>query len=360
MSKLLGIDVSKWQGNINFKKVRDEGGVKRVILRAGYGAGNYDQAYVNNAQALVNFNMWAGIYHFSYAYTTNMAADEGNFAVKAAKKFWDKCYIAYDAEYDTINNARKHGIELDKTTLTVMAIMFLRVVSFNGFIPVLYLNEDYWLRMYDIDKIKAAIPNLRIWYATYTKKNAGITDVEKVTAPKRSCDIYQFSSTGRISGITGNVDTNVFYEDDILDADPVEAVKDENVMPATKDPVKNINILNFQKACNVDGYSDSQGRKLVEDGIDGPNTQAARKKIALNVSWAYNQAKVGSKGDVVKWVQTRLNEMGLYSVFSEDPLAVDGLYGPNTRKHVLEFQRQHNLSVDGIAGYNTLSTLFYV
>lgn len=340
-----GIDVSSWQGNVNMKRVKTEGGVKRVILRAGWGKNGIDPKYDANAQAMLNLEIPGGIYWFSYAYTELMALDEGRFAVNAAKKYWKKCYIAYDFEYDSVNNARKNGVNVTKTMATTFAINFLTVVAEAGFTPVLYLNQDYWNNYFDVDKIKSFIPGLKIWYACWYNSNKTDVVTPLPASIKKNVDIWQYSSKGQVPGISGNVDMNEVYFEDEVEPVPVN--------PSTVVP--NINIQNFQLAANKDGYSKKAiGEDLAADGIDGPKTQAVRKTIIFKVDYKNGYPKVKYAGDTVAWLQTRLKEMEL------DPGEIDGLYGAKTEKAVRAFQTKNNLVVDGIAGYNTLTMLFYV
>lgn len=340
-----GIDISSWQGNVNMKRVKTEGGVKRVILRAGWGKNGIDPKYDANAQAMLNLEIPGGIYWFSYAYTELMALDEGRFAVAAAKKYWKKCYIAYDFEYDSVNNARKNGVNVTKTMATTFAINFLTVVAEAGFTPVLYLNQDYWNNYFDVDKIKSFIPGLKIWYACWYNSNKTDVVTPLPASIKKNVDIWQYSSKGQVPGISGNVDMNEVYFEDEVEPVPVN--------PSTVVP--NINIQNFQLAANKDGYSKKAiGEDLAADGIDGPKTQAVRKTIIFKVDYKNGYPKVKYAGDTVAWLQTRLKEMEL------DPGEIDGLYGAKTEKAVRAFQTKNNLVVDGIAGYNTLTMLFYV
>lgn len=340
------IDISSWQGNVNMKRVKVEGGVKRVILRAGWGKGNIDPKYDANAQAMINLELPGGIYWFSYAYTELMATNEGRFAVDAAKKYWKKCYIAFDLEYDSVNNARKNGVVIDKTTATTYAINFLSVVKDNGFIPVLYLNRDYWNNYFDVDKIKSFIPDLKIWYACWYNDNKTDVVTPLPASIKKNIDIWQYSSKGQVPGISGNVDMNeVYFEDEDIEPVPVN--------PSTVVP--NLNISNFQTAANLDGYSKTAiGADLAVDGIDGPKTQAVRKSILLRCYYKDGYPVIKCSGKTVAWVQTRITELGF------NPGTIDGYFGQKTEAAVKAFQKQYNLVVDGIAGYNTLTQLFYV
>lgn len=327
------IDISTYQGDVNMKRVRDEAGVQRVILRAGYGKDNTDQKFTRNAEAMINLHVPGGIYWFSYALNTEMAKNEGIFAVRHAKKYWDKCPVAFDFEYDSVNYCRKNGVSVTKQLATQFALAFLTEVSNAGFVPVLYLNQDYWSNYFNVDTLKASIPNLKIWYAYWANK-----------LPK-TVDIWQYSSKGKVAGINGNVDMDEWFES-----------MEEDYKPAPYVPTTNINIQSFQRAANLDGYSEQVlGEELVEDGIDGPKTQAVRKAILLHAqknrsgSWV-----VYSTGECVRWVQKRLTEMGISCG------TVDGYFGSKTRSGVIQYQKKTGLATDGIAGYNTLTRLFYV
>lgn len=331
-----GPDISYHNGNVNIKSVRDAG-CKKVIIRAGYGKNNVDQKYIVNAEACYNLGVPVALYWFSYAYTPEMAKNEADYACNQAAKYWSKCPIAYDFEYESVNYARNNGVNITKALATDMAIAFLKQVKARGYIPVIYTNKDYKQNYFDLNKIESQVGGVRIWYARYTS-----------TLPADElnvADIWQYTSTGRVSGISGNVDMNKFYSE---------------IWDGTDDTVKvdrpstcNINILDFQKAANADGYTDASGRKLVEDGIDGANTQAARKKIALRATKSGNTYKVCSTGETVRYVQRRCNEILRMNI------AEDGKYGADTRNAVFEFQKKFNLKRDGIAGYETIQMMFY-
>lgn len=330
-----GIDISSHNGVVDIKRVRDSG-IKMVAIRAGYGKNNVDQRYIANAQACYNLNMPTMIYWFSYGYAVDMAAKEAEYAIAQAKKYWDVLPIAFDLEYDTHRYARTKGVEISRQLATDMAIAFLKKVKAAGCIPVLYTNNDYTKNYFDIERIVQALGMVYIWYARYNVSS--LTDSEENLA-----DIWQYTSKGRVDGVSGNVDLNRFYSE--IELTPVK----------TEKPVvtKNINIENFQKASTADGYKDQNGKALVIDGLDGPKTQYVRKQITLKAKWTVLGYKTGSKGSTVKWVQTRCNEILGTSI------KVDGQYGKDTRNAVREVQKKLNLAVDGIAGYNTLQALFY-
>lgn len=334
MSKILyeGPDLSYHNGLVNIKRVRDAG-YKRVGIRAGYGKNNVDQRFVANALACFNLGVRVLLYWFSYAYTVAMAAAEAGYAVAQARKYWGRCPIAFDFEYDSVNYARKNGVRITKQLATDMAIAFLRTVKDAGYIPVIYTNRDYLNNYFDMDRITAELGTVYVWYARYTSKLSA-TEIDMA-------DIWQFTSSGSIPGITGKVDINKFYTDF------------EDDIPAEREEKMNINILDFQRAANLDGYRDADGKPLAEDGKDGPKTQYVRRQIALKAKKSGKTYITGSTGHVVGWWQRRCNE-----ILSHNQ-KVDKKFGKTARADTILVQGRLSLVKDGIVGYNSIQAAFY-
>lgn len=328
-----GPDISYHNGNVNIKKIRDAG-YKRIGIRAGYGKNNVDEKYVVNALACFNLNVAPLVYWFSYAYNSTMAGAEADYCIAQVEKYWSKCPIAFDFEYDSVNYARKRGVNVTKQLVTDMAIAFLQKVKAAGYLPVIYTNKDYLNKYFDINRIVKALGKVYVWYARYTSSLS--------TAEIDLADIWQYTSSGSVPGISGKCDINIFYTD-------FEMV----LVPAGREEVCNINIKNFQRAANADGYRDAQGRKLAEDGKDGKNTRYVRQQICLQAKRFGLTYKVGSTGEVVKWWQARCNEILGHSQ------SVDGKYGKTARTETIAVQKKLNLTADGKAGYNSIQAVFY-
>lgn len=337
MSKVVlyeGPDLSYHNGTVNIKKIRDAG-YKQIGLRAGYGKNNIDQKYVSNAEACRNLLVNVILYWFSYAYTVAMATAEAEYAIAQAAKYWIICAIAFDFEYDSVLYARKRGFNLTRQTVTDMAIAFLKTVKQAGQIPVIYTNRDYLRNYFDMDRIVAELGEVYVWYARYTSK---LSESEIGVA-----DIWQYTSSGKIPGVSGKVDLNRFYKKLTCVPIPVEH----------REETCNINILDFQHAANLDGYQDADGNPLKEDGKDGPKTQFVRKQINLKAKHIGILWRTGSTGAVVEWWQRRCNE-----ILGHDQ-EEDGKYGKMARSETLELQKKLNLVTDGIAGYDSLQMAFY-
>lgn len=328
-----GPDISSHNGNVNIKMVRDAG-YKRICIRAGYGNNNTDQKFNQNALACVNLGVPVLLYWFSYATNVDMAKKEADHVVNHAKKYWEKCPIAFDLEYDTVRYARTKGVNIDKNMATSMAIAFLKRIKELGFIPVLYTNKDYLKNYFDFGKIKSEVGEVYLWYAKYVNAIS--------ISEKNKADMWQFTSKGRIPGASGNIDLNEFYTN--FETIPKHPEENDNC---------NINIMNFQKAANLDGYRDMNGNPLKEDGMDGLKTQYVRKQINLKAKKVGLVWKTGSRGHVVSWFQNRCNEILGHN---QD---VDNYYGPVARNECIELQHKFSLEEDGIGGYDSIQICFY-
>lgn len=197
-----GIDISAWQGNIDWDQVKNC--IEAIIIRAGYGKNNIDQKWVPNAEAVRDSSLDVGAYWFSYAYTADMTYMEGCYAANAVKnKFGDRQIpIAFDLEYDSVAYAAKKGVKIGRAEATLFAIRFLTAVKEFGYRPMLYTNIDYIRNYFDLGVIRAAIPDLLLWVACWGSE------------PKDyNMAVWQYSSKGSVAGIIGNVDMDEVYVD---------------------------------------------------------------------------------------------------------------------------------------------------
>ena len=194
-----GIDISYFQGNIDFRKVKADG-IDFIIPRCGYGISNKDSKFSDYvAGALAAGIEVPGIYHFSYALNENNARTEAQKAVEYAKSAGlpKETIIFFDLEYDSVDYAKKNGINLDKNRCIKHTEAFCQEVQKHGYRTGIYANQDYLNRMYDDATIKKYI----FWYANW---NGGKT-------PSVKCAFHQWSEKGKVNGINGNVDMDYYY-----------------------------------------------------------------------------------------------------------------------------------------------------
>lgn len=195
---LKGIDVSQHQGNnINAEKVKKDG-INFVIIRQGYRK-QIDKYFLNNVKKFKEANIDIhGVYHFAYPLNKNDAIEEAKSCIKNIQKagLGKDIIVFYDFEYDTVNDAREKKIKLTKTDCINFTNAFCDYIKSKGYKVGFYLNQDYYKNWYDAATIKKYI----IWLADYN------------TTPHYDCVYHQYTSKGKVNGISGNVDMNFYYE----------------------------------------------------------------------------------------------------------------------------------------------------
>lgn len=190
----IGLDVSKWQGTIDFDKLKDAG-VEFIFIRVGWGyKGEYklDEQFERNISEANRVGIPVGIYFYSYASTPQESINDAVWVVEQIKDYKVDLPIAFDwEEWGDFNdyNVSFYG-------LTDTAETFLDAVGMAGYDGLLYSSKYYlekvWLEM-----------DYEIWLAHYTNKTNYAGDYR----------FWQLCSNGRVSGIKGDVDINVWYLD---------------------------------------------------------------------------------------------------------------------------------------------------
>lgn len=321
---LKGIDVSQWQGNIDWQKVKGAG-VQFAMLRAGYGRNNLDTKFHRNAKGAVAVGIPVGLYWFSYALNVEMAKKEAQYAVELAKKYKITWPIAYDLEYDTVSYAAKNGVTITKSLATQMAIAFCEEIKRLGYIPMVYTNLDYLNRYFDRSKLP-----YDLWYAQYASA-ASVADKE----------IWQYSSKGSMPGIAGNVDMNHGYKD-------YGNGGDSKPDPApTPSPAPSGTTLNLAVAVMQGKYGAGQDRKNalgtryqeVQDFINHITSASTDTLVAEVMQGKYGNGETRKTvlGGRYKAVQDKINGGGsgavYYTVRSGDTLSgIAAKYGTTYQK----------------------------
>lgn len=143
-SYILGIDISKWNGNIDWKAIK-KANIDFVIIRAGYGTGYVDPYFKTNIENAIKNNLMIGIYWFSYSYTYQGAKLEAEKCYKTIRKYKDNITLPvfWDFEYDSVNYARNHGHSISKKLASGMADTFCTTIKNKGMRAGIYTNIDY-------------------------------------------------------------------------------------------------------------------------------------------------------------------------------------------------------------------------
>ena len=190
----IGIDISKWQGNVDFQKLK-EANVEFVMIRLGYQTGFdkeivLDKYYEQNIKLANKYGIKAGVYFYSYAKNTNDAKKQAEFVKKHIKNYKIDMPIAFDFEdWKNIELAKLSIYDINKNAKT-----FLDEIKKDGYQVLNYGSKYYLENIWDID--------YPTWLAHYTNK----------TNYSKDYKMWQLTENGLISGIQGFVDVNVLYE----------------------------------------------------------------------------------------------------------------------------------------------------
>ena len=307
-----GIDVSEFQGKIDWEKVKNSG-VEFAILRCGYGmdfSNQDDVEYERNANECERLGIPYGVYLMSYANTVEKARSEAKHVLRLIEGRKISLGVWYDIEDNGTSGA------INKETLTNIINTFCNTIKNAGYEVGVYANLN-WLE----NKIEKTIKdNYDIWVAQYYSK----------CEYEGKYIMWQHTSSGKVNGISTNVDMNILYEDL-----PVINNNDNNNSKTNNSEI----VKSLQKALNKD-YNCG----LDVDGIIGPlTTKAVNNNMVRNFT----------VGEFAKWVQERLIAKG----YSLNEFGVDGRYGNESEKKVKEFQANCGIDVDGIVGINTVNRL---
>ena len=188
------IDVSTWNGNIDWDKVY-KSGVRYAMIRSSFGVENpnqVDNKFVRNITNAQRAGVKCGIYHYSYAKSAAEAKKEAEFCLKTIKGYKIDLPVAFDIE----DSSQTH---LGKDTLTSIVIAFCDRIKSAGYRPMLYCNPNWLCNYLHKDKL---INKYDIWLANWG-----------VSAPSYNCAIWQYSESGSVPGISGSVDMNWIFKD---------------------------------------------------------------------------------------------------------------------------------------------------
>lgn len=276
--KTHGIDVSKWQGRIDWEQVKPN--IDFAILRCGYGQDlpNQDDAcFARNAAECERLGIPYGVYLFSYATTVEAAKSEAAHVLRLLEGRNTQYPVFYDLE-----DADTTGT-LDNSQILEIAKTFAEIVEAAGHTVGIYAN-------YHWNTTKLTDP----WYDTKPRWIARYNDT---TGYDGVYDIWQYSSTGTVPGVSGNCDMNYGYVDYAAPGQP-ETDKEVFTMEVT----------------------------MIRKGMRGNNVKAVQQLLIAN---GYTCGKAGA----------------------------DGIYGDATENAILLYQEDHGLVPDAIVGALTLGSL---
>lgn len=299
-----GIDVSNHNGNINWSKVKADG-VEVVYIKATEGTTYQDQWLNSHYAGAKGVGLSTGFYHFLVG-TSQPESQAHNFynQIKDKKNDLIPCLDIEVSGFDVGDYAIRFLKKFKELSGMNMVIYTGAYFSRDNLPLEIKQNYPLWLAHYGVEPWKSNLVTL-----------AGFTTLVG----------HQYTEKGRIQGINGVCDLNVFNNGVLLG-------KSTSTQPQTS-------VKATGKVAELQGLCNSiLGTNLAIDNIYGPETDSAVRKLPL-CGLPYVQR------ELTKWIQLRLG------------LVPDGIFGQRTKEAVIAWQYRHGLVVDGIVGYNTYKSL---
>ena len=195
-----GIDVSKYQGEINWEQVAGDG-VEYAVIRLGirgYSEGTLvlDEKYEANIQGAAANGIDVGAYFFTQATSEAEALEEAQFVIENLAPYHVNFPVVLDVEAVGSGNARTKDLTVEERTQ--YAITFCEAVKAAGYTPMIYGNLKTFMLMLDMERLE----DYQKWFAAY--------DTSKIYFPY-AFSIWQYTDKGSVAGIDGDVDLNITF-----------------------------------------------------------------------------------------------------------------------------------------------------
>lgn len=196
----LGVDVSYYQGEIDWEKVKADG-YDFAMIRLGYrgygadGTLNLDKRFRENVENAKKAGLDVGVYFFAQAVNKEEAVEEAEFVLDALEEEELQMPVVYDPETVTEEEARTGEVTGEQFTRNAKA--FCQRIQKAGYEPMIYCNmlwEAFELNLAELEKYP-------IWYADY----------EAFPQTPYAFDIWQYTEEGTVDGIAGQVDLNIQF-----------------------------------------------------------------------------------------------------------------------------------------------------
>ena len=196
-----GIDVSQWQGTINWKKVKADG-ISFVFIRCSYTSLksfnlHTDPKFTANVTAAAAAGLKVGVYHYSGATSATEAKKEADYVLKVIKPYKGKITLPVMFDYEPGARVTANYKKTSKTTRTKYATTFCNAAKAAGYTSGVYCSTSWFPDYFNI----SSLSSYSNWDAHWATKNTYTG----------AYDFWQYSDAGKISGIGGSVDCNFWY-----------------------------------------------------------------------------------------------------------------------------------------------------
>lgn len=195
----LGVDISYHQEEINWDELKASG-CEYVIIRCGFrgyseGGLKEDEKFKEYAAKANEYDIPMGVYFFTQAINVEEAREEALFVLDLIQDYEISYPVIYDTEFISNKTARTRTNEISKELRTEMCKEFCETILAQGYYPMIYASEN-WIRR---DLCYEELQDYDFWAPQYLENNDFLYDFT----------IWQYTESGRIPGIKGEVDLDI-------------------------------------------------------------------------------------------------------------------------------------------------------
>lgn len=200
ISSKLGIDVSEFQGEIDWQQVK-ESGIEFVIVRLGYRAYGengtlvLDAGFEENIEGAIEAGLEVGVYFFSQAISDEEAKEEAEYVLELIEPYQINGPIVFDTEEIKLGEARTDSNTVEQYTKN--CIVFCETIKEAGYQPMIYANMKWMAFHLDLEQLTA----YNFWYADAHEKPQCPYDFA----------MWQYTENGVVPGIESNVNMNLWF-----------------------------------------------------------------------------------------------------------------------------------------------------
>lgn len=196
-----GIDVSAHQGNINWDAVKASG-IEFAIIRISYGQSAVDSKVIRNIEECIRVGMPFGVYVYSYALNVNNAINEANLVIKTLAPYKNKVKfpVIIDME-DADGYKTRHGMPSNDTLVSICEKECLMFED-AGYYAAIYASKSWFDTKLNSSRLNRFDKWMAWWYSQASSK-----------FDHNTYGLWQYTSSGKVNGISGNVDMNESFKD---------------------------------------------------------------------------------------------------------------------------------------------------
>ncbi|MBQ3322922.1 MAG: hypothetical protein IJH05_08785 [Firmicutes bacterium] len=269
------IDISWWQGKVsdaNWQKIR-AAGVTHAIIRCGYstlkgGAHNTDSTFANNINGAYKAGIKVGVYYYSTAVTAAEAKSEAQYTASILASYKSKISLPVAFDYETGGRLTSSVM---KKVGTASCIAFCDTIKASGYTPMVYANYNTLSNFIDYRTLQG---KYKIWLANYTTNGVA-------TSYAGDFYMWQYSSSGKVNGLSGNIDINYVFEPKTGSVPAVST-------PASNAPKTATSASSFKaytaKTTDAINYRTGPGTNYKSKGVYKKGTSI--KVVGLSGQWA--------------------------------------------------------------------------